>query len=81
MVHTTRCRRIKWFCVSDLLVFALRALPGLQGVALQEDLQLGRITVGGDNKVSHLMKTRVGAVTVIDTNDKLALTQSTCYET
>lgn len=58
----------------DSLVFVLRALSGLGGVALEEGLQLGRVTVGGDNEMPHFMKTGVRAVTVIDTNDKLCLT-------
>lgn len=61
----------------DSLVFAFGALSGLWCVALEEDLKLGGVTVGGDNEVAHLMKTGVRAVTAIDTNDKLGLTQST----
>ncbi len=55
------------------LVFALGALSGLGGVALEEDLQLERVTDGGDNEVSHLMKTGVRAVTVIDTKTNYVL--------
>lgn len=58
----------------DSLLSVLGALSGLWGVALEEDLQLGRVTVGGDDEVPHLMKTGVRAVTVVDTNDKLRLT-------
>lgn len=50
----------------DSLVFALGALSGLKGVALEKDLKLGRVIVGGDNEVPHVMQTRVRAVTVID---------------
>ena len=50
------------------------ALSGLGGVALEEDLQLGKVTVGWDDEVPHLMKTKVRTVTVIDTNNKLCRT-------
>ena len=49
----------------DSLVFVLGAPSGLRGVALEEDLQLGRVTVGWDNEMPHLMKTGVRAVTAI----------------
>lgn len=39
------------------LVFALDALSGLRSMVLEEDLQLGRVTVGGNNEVPHLMET------------------------
>lgn len=55
----------------DSLVFALGALSGLGGLALEEDLQLGRVTAGGDNEVPHLVKTGVRAVAVIDTNNNV----------
>lgn len=58
----------------DSLFSALGTLSGLGGMALEEHLQLGRVTVGGDNEVSHLMKTGVRTVTVIDTNNKLWFT-------
>lgn len=51
----------------DSLVFALGAMSGLKGVALEKDLKLGRVIVGGDNEVPHIMQTGVRAVTVIDT--------------
>lgn len=44
------------------LVFAVGALSGFGGMALEEGLQLGRVTVGGDNEVAHLMKTGGRAV-------------------
>ena len=62
---------------SDSLIFALGTLSGLGGVALQEDLQLRRVTVGGNDEVSRLMKTGGGTVAVNDTQDKQCLTQST----
>lgn len=55
----------------DSLVSALGPLSGLRGVALEEDLKLERVIVGGDNEVPHLMQTGVRAVTVIDTKDTL----------
>lgn len=58
----------------DSLYFALGALSGLGGVALEEDQQLWRVTVGGDNEVPQLMETGVRAVTGINTNNTLCLT-------
>lgn len=55
----------------DSLIFALSALPGLGGVALEEDLNLEWVIAGGNNEVSHLMQTGVRAVAVIDTRDAL----------
>lgn len=55
----------------DSLIFALSALSSLGGVALEEDLKLERVIVGGNNEVPHLMQTGVRAVAVIDTKDTL----------
>lgn len=50
----------------DSLFPTLCALSGLGGVALEEDLQLGGVTAGGDEEVPHLMQTGVSAVAVND---------------
>lgn len=41
----------------DSLVFEMGAFSGFVSMALEEGLHLGRVTVGGDNEVTHLMKT------------------------
>lgn len=61
-------RRILGNSGLDSLLPEVAALSGLGGVALEEDLQLRRVTVGGDDEVSHLMETGVGAVAATDTH-------------
>lgn len=60
-----------WCVLCDSLIFALSALSGLGGVALEEDLKLERVIVGGNNKVPHLMQTGARSVAVMDTKDTL----------
>ncbi|KAG7268702.1 hypothetical protein CRUP_021385 [Coryphaenoides rupestris] len=49
-------------CQLCSLLFALAELSGLERVALQERLQPGRVTVGGEDEVAHLVEARRGAV-------------------
>lgn len=46
------------------------ATSGLRGLALEEQLELERVTVDGDNEVPHLMETRCRAITVKNRNQK-----------
>lgn len=59
----------------------LGAPSGLGGVGLEEDLQLGRVTVGGDDEVSHLMKTGVRAIAVNRQKQRDVLLKASCVGT